>query len=455
MPMRRRTSLRRRAAFAFACFGAGVSLLLAVALYYSAHDVGQRLMDETLRAEMEDYMARRWRNPYSLPPGTLSLRGYMALPGEPNYDIPEAVRGLPPGKYEIALDDARYRVAVAERDGVRFFMLFNETRQRARERRFLMHLAGSVLVMTLLAAAGGFWLTGRVIAPVAELARQVAAAQPDQPPQLIAEGAPQDEVGELARVFDRYLERLRAFVDRERAFTADVSHELRTPLAVIQGGVEVLQEDAALSGPQRARLGRIERAAVDMAELIRALLLMAREDTEDARVDEQCNAAEVLRECVDKHRHLATSRGTAIDLQIAAAPSLPAEPTLLAVVVGNLIRNAFAYTESGRVTIRLEAERLSVADTGIGIRAEELGRVFQRYYKGSASQGSGIGLSLVKRICDRYGWEIGIESREGEGTSARLVFSQKGALGAPGNGLREGVIAGPAQAEAAHGSDAS
>jgi signal transduction histidine kinase len=422
MPTRRRTSLRWRVTFVLAGFGAAVSLLLAVALYLSVHDSGEWLMDEALRAEMADYMARRARNPHALPPATLSLRGYVASFAEPNYDVPEALRALPRDEHEIQLGEGRYRVAVLERNGVRYFMLFNEAQQRAREQHLLAYLAGSVLVMTLVTAVGGFWLAGRVIAPVTELARQVASAEPGQPPQLIAADASDDEVGELARVFDRYLQRLGAFMDRERAFTADVSHELRTPLAVIQGAVEVLQVDGALSESQRARLGRIERAAADMAELIRALLLMAREEADDTRAEEQCDAAAVLRECVEKHRHLAKGRGTQIELEIASSPNLPAEPTLLAVVVGNLIRNAFAYTESGRVSIRLEAQRLTVADTGIGIRSEDLGRVFQRYYKGSASHGSGIGLSLVKRICDRYGWEIAIESREGEGTSARLVF---------------------------------
>ena len=318
--MRRRASLRRRVAFAFAGFGAAVSLLLAIALYVSAHDVGQRLIDETLRAELDDYMARRSRNPHSLPPATLSLRGYVSAPGESGYEPPAPVRDLPPGRHEIRLDDSPYRVAVAERDGARYFMLFNETRQQVRERRFLAYLAASVLFMTLLAAAGGLWLARRVIAPVTELARQVGGAEPDAPPQLVAEDAPDDEVGELARVFDRYLQRLRAFVERERAFTADVSHELRTPLAVIQGAVEVLHEDPALSAGQSVRLDRIERAAVDMAELIRALLLLAREKSDETQAEERCNAAEVLRECIDKHRHLVESRRTEIALESCSGP---------------------------------------------------------------------------------------------------------------------------------------
>jgi signal transduction histidine kinase len=159
-----------------------------------------------------------------------------------------------------------------------------------------------------------------------------------------------------------------------------------------------------------------------MAELIRALLLMAREENAETRAEVSCHAAGVVRECVERHRHLIRTRATQVQLEIMADPHLPAEPILLSIIVGNLVRNAFAHTEAGQVFIHLEADRLNVKDTGVGIKSEEIGRIFQRYHKGAASQGQGIGLSLAKRICDRYGWTITIESREGQGTEASLVF---------------------------------
>ena len=180
--MRRRHSLRLRVAAAFAWFGGLVSLLLASGLYFAAHDVGQRLIDETLRAELEDYMARRQRNPQSLPPASVTLHGYVAVAGATDPDIPAAVRNLEPGRHEIDLDDVRYRVAVADAQELRFYLLFNETRQQAREQRFLAYLAGGALTMILLSAAVGLWLAGRVIAPVSDLARQLGTANPDAPP---------------------------------------------------------------------------------------------------------------------------------------------------------------------------------------------------------------------------------------------------------------------------------
>jgi signal transduction histidine kinase len=90
--------------------------------------------------------------------------------------------------------------------------------------------------------------------------------------------------------------------------------------------------------------------------------------------------------------------------------------------VANLLRNAFTFTPSGSITITIEERLLTVTDTGTGIHSEQIGKVFQRHFKGSGSTGSGIGLSLVKRICDRYGWETIINSNQGVGTSVQLLY---------------------------------
>ena len=106
-----------------------------------------------------------------------------------------------------------------------------------------------------------------------------------------------------------------------------------------------------------------------------------------------------------------------------AEPSLIVERPLLEIVIGNLIRNALFHTKTGSVVLTVEAEQLTVQDTGVGMRPEELERALERYYKGASSAGAGVGLSLVKRICDRYGWRISLDSKEGQGTSAMIDFS--------------------------------
>jgi signal transduction histidine kinase len=421
--MNRRPSLRLRVALAFAGMGAALSLLLTMGIWFAAHDVSQRLMDQTLKAELEDYMARRARNPNSLPPATASLRGYLAKIGGDGEDLPPAVRTLPPGQHEIELDGIPYRVAVAEADGNRYVILFDEVRQKRREQRFLGYLVAGALLMTLLAAVGGLWLAGRVIAPVTELARAVGGAAADRPPRLARTGGstePGDEIDDLAHTFDRYVQRLADFVERERAFSADASHELRTPLAVIRGAAEVLAEDPGLSPAQRERVARIERATDEMGELIAALLLLAREDrTPDG---ETCDARHIALNCIERYRPFAASRGTVLSFVAPPVVDLKAPPALFAITLANLVHNALAHTRNGEVSVQLDPSSLTVRDSGSGIRDEALARVFERHYRGPESAGAGIGLSLVKRICDRLGWQIELRNEATNGTRASLRF---------------------------------
>jgi signal transduction histidine kinase len=419
--MARRHSLRRRVALAFAGLGAVLSLLLTTGIWLAAHDVSRRLIDQTLKAELEDYMARRARNPRSLPPATASLRGYLVPAGSTGDDVPPAIRNLPLGQHEIELDAVPYRVAVAERDGDRYLILFSEERQRLREQRFLGYLIGGALLMTLLASVGGRWLAGRVIAPVAELAAAVGSAEPEKPPQLSDRHQSDDEIAELARAFDHYHARLAAFLERERTFAADASHELRTPLAVIRGAAEVLADDTTLTDAQTERIARIQRATEGMSGLIAALLILAREET--APVEEPCDAVQIARDCIERHQALAKPRGTTLSLEAPAPVKLPVPAAMFAIVIANLLHNAVVHTENGVVAVHLDAKQLTVRDTGIGIRDSEIGQVFRRYYRGAESGGVGIGLSLVKRICDRHGWRIELESAASGGTVAKLHFS--------------------------------
>lgn len=418
--MAHRHSLRRRVALAFAGLGAALSLLLTLGIWLAAHDVSRRLIDETLRAELEDYMTRRARNPHSIPPATASVRGYLIPPNSAGADVPAAIRGLAPGLHEIELDGVPYRVAVAEREGNRFLILFSEERQRLREQRFLAYLVAGALLMTLLAAVGGRWLAGRVTAPVTALATAVADADPEDPPRLSDRHHDDDEIAELARAFDHYQARLAAFVERERTFAADASHELRTPLAVVRGAAEVLADDGALSEAQAGRVERIRRATEDMSDLIGALLLLSREEI--APVEEPCDAVRIARDCIERYQPIAGPRGTSLTLTAPAPVLLPVPPAMFAIVIANLVHNAVTHTRHGSVTVHLDGARLSVRDTGVGIRDDEIGKVFQRYYRGADSNGVGIGLSLVKRICDRHGWRIELESPAAGGTVATLHF---------------------------------
>ncbi len=422
--MPRRRSLRRRVALAFATLGAGLSALLCVAIWFAAHDVSQRLMDQTLREELADYMARHARNPASLPPATASLRGYHAEIAKVAQALPAPLQSLAPGQHEVDFEGIPYRVAVADRNGERYLILFDEARQKRREQRFLAYVLAAALALTLFSAVLGFWLAGRVVAPVTELARAVKQARPEAPPRLPAATpsvAGDDEIGELANAFESYLERLAAFVERERDFAADASHELRTPLAVIRGAAEIIAADPGLDPGLRERVARIERASSEMTQIVEALLLLARESGLPENV--HCDAGRLARECVERHRPQAAIHDSRIELDAGSDVSLPVPAALFAMVLANLVRNAVAHSQAGTIRIQLDPQALVVSDEGVGIDADEQERVFERFYRGSQSKGAGIGLSLVRRICDRLGWRIELASQPSSGTSVRIDFT--------------------------------
>jgi signal transduction histidine kinase len=105
--------------------------------------------------------------------------------------------------------------------------------------------------------------------------------------------------------------------------------------------------------------------------------------------------------------------------------------------IGNLLRNALTFTDSGEVRITLESDAIQVEDTGQGLQAPDIQQLFRPYVRGGDSRGAGLGLSLVQRLCQRQGWQITLANREGGGTVARLTFSSP--PGEPGSQARNGV----------------
>lgn len=420
--MRPSNSLRFRVALAFAVFGALLSMLFSGGIYYTAHELGRRLMDETLRAEFEDSVERHARDSVFVPPNTVSIKGYVLSETETALNLPPELKSLSPGRHEVNIGEIDYRILVADRNGVRYFMLFDADSQNEREAQFIRLLFLFALFMTAASAGSGLWLAVRIITPVTRLAGQVARAEPGDSMSL-AKLTRNDEVGELARAFDHYLHRMQEFIERENYFTADVSHELRTPLAIILGALEVLGQDKSLTVKQKERVARIRRAAQDMIDMSEALLLLAHE-YDPLGSEQPCKADEVVSACISKHRHLIADRPISIELELNGEHLLVAERPLLEIVIGNLLRNALFNTQSGSVVFRLDASKLTVTDSGVGMSPEVLERALEHHFKGASSAGAGVGLSLVKRICDRYGWHISIDSQQEHGTTVEIDFTQ-------------------------------
>jgi signal transduction histidine kinase len=149
---------------------------------------------------------------------------------------------------------------------------------------------------------------------------------------------------------------------------------------------------------------------------------MARED--HAQPGGGCQVAAVVEEAVERQRHVLGSKPVAVDVQTDPALVVTADCGLVDILVSNLVRNAFSYTDAGSVTLHQDSRSLVISDTGRGMPADAIDQAFLRHFRDISSSGAGIGLSLVKRICDRYGWQVRLESGEQQGTTVTVVFAR-------------------------------
>ncbi len=419
--MSAKRSLRNRVAVTLAVFGGVVSLMLAFIVHLASQDLERRLIDETLTAELDDYVARRARNPQSLPERTATILAFVVTPGNQRAEVPRVVAELPSGRHPLELDGVPYRAAVREVGDQRFVVLYDVSALKRREQGFLLLLAGSVILITLISALAGRWLAGRTIAPVTELVQRVAERSPEaDPPPPLADAFPWQEVQQLAHDFDIYLQRLHDFIERERLFTGDVSHELRTPLAVIKGATELLLDDPALDQRNQLRVARIGRAVAEMGEISGALLALAREQDGAPVHPGRCDAEAVARELIERYQSLLRGKELKLSLQVDEPPQVTADHAVLAMVLGNLLRNALSFTETGEVRVHLASDSIRVEDTGQGIDETTAPQLFRPYVRGENSQGAGLGLSLVQRLCERQGWSVSLANRPSGGTVAEL-----------------------------------
>ncbi|MEO6102794.1 MAG: HAMP domain-containing sensor histidine kinase, partial [Pseudoxanthomonas sp.] len=323
-----------------------------------------------------------------------------------------------------------YKLAVRKTPQQWFFLAYDMQESVRRSEKFERALYGVVPVFTLFSLLLGWWSAARVMAPVSELARRLRRSGMSSDSDELAPHFAEDEVGELAKALDDYADRLTDVVQRDREFNADVSHELRTPLAVIRGAVELMLSKPDLDERTRTRLQRIDRSEQQCTDLISALLLLSRNE----RAVGDCDVAKVAQQLLDHHR--AQLGGKPLELRLEGEPRLmiDAPESAVAVALGNLIGNAVKYTRSGDVIVRLHADSVEVIDSGPGLSAEDAARLFERGYRGTHaghSQGGGIGLSIGRRICALYGWDVRVRPGDTHGVVAILRFAGQDLSGDP------------------------
>ena len=414
--------LRRKLRVAF-MQAAAISIAAVIGVFAASAVLKNVLIQRALQQEAAHYWNRLAHDPRAATPDTYNMTGYLVPAGGAS-SLPAPLRGLGPGYHALPRAQGGSLVLVEERGGRRMVLLFKQEQVDSLAFWFGVVPLALVLAAVYLTA----WLTyrssRRVVSPVIWLARQVESFDPRHPDASALDPSrlPADVEGEtltLANSLHEFASRIGQFVEREHNFTRDASHELRTPLTVIRVAGDMMAEDPALSPMAQRSLKRIRAAGRDMEALIEAFLILAREG-DTGLPDEDFSVAALAAEEIEKAGALVAGRPVRLELVQEADPELHAPARVFSVMLGNLLRNACNYTEQGSVVVTVRRDRVEVADTGVGMSPAELSRVFEPFYRAGDNrrEGQGIGLSIVRRLSQRYGWPVRLESEPGRGTTA-------------------------------------
>jgi signal transduction histidine kinase len=302
------------------------------------------------------------------------------------------------------------------------------------ERELVIRGLGAVLVVSVVGVAGAYLVAGRALGPlqrVTATARRLSTETMDQ--RIRYDGA-DDEVAELAATFDAMLDRLGQSFESQRRFVANASHELRTPLAVMRTEIDVTLSDPDADLAEYRRMATVVRDASERANgLIESLLLLARTDAQAGRrlvrkvpADLAAAASAALAATGREAQRL----NLAVTADLRPAPVV-GDPGLLERLAGNLVENAVRYNHlQGRIWLRTSSDAqyatLVVGNTGFEVEEADVPGLFEPFRRGGRERtgvrGSGLGLSIVRAVCDAHGGTVGAVALPGGGLEVTVTL---------------------------------
>jgi heavy metal sensor kinase len=272
----------------------------------------------------------------------------------------------------------------------------------------------------------GWFISSRAIRPISEISATAVKIAAGDLSQRINVAESESELGQLAAVLNSTFARLDAAFAQQKQFASDAAHELRTPVSILLTQTQTALNRERDAASYKQTVEACQRAAQRMRKLIESLLALARFDAGQEVLNRQLfDFSKMLSDCAELVQPLADERGVKISVE-AKPLEIIGDSERLAQVVTNLLTNAIQYNQSGgAVNVKLEAQGnlavLTIADTGQGIAAEDLPRVFGRFFRADASRtgagNAGLGLTISKAIVEAHGGAIEVASEQNAGTT--------------------------------------
>jgi len=426
--MPKNSGLLKKISRAFLLQAGLISIAVMLSVFVAKIVLEEVLIKEAIEQEAEYFWENYQRDKNFSLPDTLNLTGYLA-----DDNLPDGIRKLSdevPGFYEYDDDLERLVVHVSSQDKQTLYLLYNRGQVDSLAAYYGLFPLALVLILLYLSLWLSYTFSRRALSPFTQLARQVNQIDFNSPDFSLDQTEQKSfesnhEIKVLTDAIDNLGERLNAFISRERNFTRDASHELRSPLTVIKIAADMLESEQELSVPAQNTVNRIRRAATDMEELTQAFLLLARE-SDQALTSDMVSVNDVIKEEIERAELLNPDKQLTINYQPEFELRTRASDKVLSVLIGNLIRNAFLYTDGGSIDISVRTDNIIISDSGKGIPPHQVDNMFKPYRRGENTNvaGYGVGLTIVKRLSDRFNWPITIKSEPGVGTSVAVQFPE-------------------------------
>jgi two-component system, OmpR family, sensor kinase len=311
--------------------------------------------------------------------------------------------------------------------------------ERAGLQQLAVWIGGIGTAVLLLGLTGGAWLVGRALRPIRNISTTAAQIATGDLSRRIQVADTESELGQLAGVLNSTFARLEASFAQQAQFTSDAAHELRTPVTVMLMHIENGLASACDNAEHHEAFAAAQRAAQRMRRLIESLLELARFDAgQESFQRAPLDLAATVAECVELVRPMADLRRITIKTDLHPAPCT-GDADRLALVVINLLSNAIQHNrDGGEVYVVTSREKdlalLTVGDNGPGIAAAHLPRIFDRFYRASASRTpgsghSGLGLAIAKAVVQAHGGTIEVTSDLNQGTSFTIRLPESVSAG--------------------------
>ncbi|MDR1989705.1 MAG: HAMP domain-containing histidine kinase [Acidobacteriaceae bacterium] len=352
----------------------------------------------------------RWRTlaPEMLPPNTSTRPGTITVPQ---------------GDHDWRLVVMRESPAAGP-----YFVLVGGTLDHVeQQQQLLVHvLLLATPLMALITAGVCWWLASSALRPLTLMSEEADAITARAPERRLSTAMTTDELGRVARAFNRLLDRLSSALQTQRRFMAAASHDLRTPVSVIQTAAEVILERPVREhGEYREALTIIRDQSARLSRMVQDMFTLARADADGYRLTRTpVYLDEIVDECVQAASVMARGRAIHVDVHLSFEETLTGDDALLRQLVMNLLDNAIRYTPAGgRVAVSTARDRdtavILVADTGPGIPASERERVFERFVRldeaRSATSGAGLGLPIARWIAGQHHGSIDLQENSPSG----------------------------------------